>query len=98
MRRVLVLTLLAVALPMAAWADGIDLINQFGSVSISAAGITSVGSQLKQFNNVVASPGHSLESVSFQTGALTSGTLAGGGTFSDAGSSFLVIGKGNQVP
>jgi hypothetical protein len=98
MRRVLVLALLALALPMAAWADGIDLVNQFGSISISNAGITSVGSQLKQFNGVTADPGHSLGSVSFSTGALVSGSIVTGGTFSDVGSSFLVTGKGNQVP
>jgi hypothetical protein len=98
MRRVLVLTLLALALPMAAWADGIDLINLHGSISVSNAGITSVGSQLHQFNGVIATPGHSLGSVSFSTGALLSGSILTGGTFSDAGSSFLVIGKGNQVP
>ena len=98
MRRVLVLALLALALPMAAWADGIDLVNKFGSISISAAGITSTGSQLKQFNGVVASPGHSLGSVSFSTGALISGSILTGGTFSDVGSSFVVIGKGPQVP
>lgn len=98
MRRVIVLALLAIALPMAAWADGIDLVNKFGSISISNAGITSVGSQLKQFNGVTASPGHSLGSVSFSTGALTSGSILTGGTFSDVGSSFVVIGKGNEVP
>jgi hypothetical protein len=98
MRRVLILALLALALPMAAWADGIDLVNKAGSISISAAGITSIGSQLRQFNGVVAAPGHSLGSVSFSTGALLSGSILAGGTFSDAGSSFVVIGKGNQVP
>jgi hypothetical protein len=98
MRRVLVLALLALALPMAAWADGIDLVNKFGSISISASGISSIHSQLKQFNGVVASPGHSLGSVSFSTGALISGTIQTGGTFSDVGSSFVVIGKGNEVP
>lgn len=98
MRRVLVLALLALALPMAAWADGIDLVNRFGSISISNAGITSVGSQLKQFNGITADPGKSLGSVSFSTGALLTGSIAAGGTFSDVGSSFVVIGKGNQVP
>jgi hypothetical protein len=83
---------------MAAWADGIDLVNKFGSISISASGISSIHSQLKQFNGVVASPGHSLGSVSFSTGALISGTIQTGGTFSDVGSSFVVIGKGNEVP
>jgi hypothetical protein len=96
MRRVLVLALLALALPMAAWADGINLMNQFGSISISSSGITSVGSQLRQFNNL--NTGHSLGSVSFSTGALLTGSIAAGGTFSDAGSTFLVVGKGPDVP
>ena len=98
MRRVLVLALLALALPMAAWADGIDLVNKFGTISISAGGITSTGSQLKQFNGVVAAPGHSLGSVSFSTGALIGGSIQTGGTFSDVGSSFVVTGKGPQAP
>ena len=98
MRRVLVLALLALALPMAAWADGIELVNLHGSISITTGGITSVGSQLHSFNGVVANPGHSLGSVSFSTGALLSGSILNGGTFSDVGSSFVVIGKGPQVP
>jgi len=98
MRRVLVLALLALALPMAAWADGIDIVNKLGTISISAAGITSTGSQLKQFNGVVAATGHSLGTVSFSTGALLSGSIQTGGTFSDIGSSFVITGKGPQVP
>jgi hypothetical protein len=100
MRRVLVLALLALALPMAAWADGIDLVNLHGSISVSSAGITSVGSQLHQFNGIVATPGHSLGSVSFSTGGFNSGSgnIATGGTFSSVGSSFVVTGKGGQVP
>jgi len=96
MRRVVVLALLALALPMAAWAD-IILTNQFGTVSMSNAGIVSKGSQLKTFNGFVAAPGHSLGSVSFTTGAFNtgSGTLASGGSFSSVGSTFSVIGKGN---
>jgi hypothetical protein len=95
MRRVVVLAILALALPIAAWADGIDLTNQFGSISISIAGITSTGSQLKSFNGITAPPGHSLGSVSFTTGALTSGSIRWGGTFDATGSTFVVIGKGN---
>lgn len=98
MRRVLVLALLALALPMAAWADGIDLVNLHGSISVTSAGITSVGSQLHSFNGIVASPGHTLGSVSFSTGALLSGSILNGGTFSDVGSSFVVIGKGSETP
>lgn len=95
MRRVVVLALLALALPMAAWADGIVLTNQFGSISISNAGVISTQSQLTSFNGLVAPAGHSLGSVSFSTGALVSGSISGGGVFSATGSSFVVIGKGN---
>jgi PEP-CTERM motif len=95
MRRVVVLALLALALPMAAWADGIDLTNKFGTISISNAGITSKGSELTSFNGIQAQPGHSLGTVSYSTGALLTGSIAAGGTFSDVGSSFDVVGKGN---
>ena len=94
MRRVVVLALLALALPMAAWAD-IILTNQFGTVSVSASGVSSFGSQLHSYNGIVAAPGPSLGSVSFTTGAMNGGTLAGGGTFSSVGSTFKVVGKGN---
>lgn len=94
MRRVLVLALLALALPMAAWADGIDLTNEFGSLSISSSGISSRGSELKSFNGITAPAGHSLGSVSFTTGALASGSIRYGGTFSATGSSFVVVGVG----
>src|SRR5271170_7463901 len=94
MRRVVVLAILALALPIAAWADGINLTNDFGSISISNSGITSIGSQLKTFNGITAPAGHALGSVSFSTGALISGSLAAGGTFSAAGSTFTVIGSG----
>jgi PEP-CTERM motif len=94
MRRVVVLALLALALPMAAWAD-IILTNQYGTIAMSAAGISSKGSQLKSYDTTVAAPGHSLGSVSFSTGALNGGTLAGGGSFSSVGSTFDVVGRGN---
>jgi hypothetical protein len=94
MRRVVVFALLALALPMAAWADGIVLTNDFGSIAISDAGISSVGSQLKSFNGITAPAGHALGSVSFTTGALSSGSIAAGGTFSATGSSFVVTGSG----
>jgi hypothetical protein len=94
MRRVVVLAILALALPIAAWADGINLTNEFGSISVSTSGITSIGSQLKTFNGITAPAGHALGSVSFSTGALISGSLAAGGTFSATGSTFTVIGSG----
>ena len=97
MRRVVVLlALLALALPVAVWADTIDLTNQYGSISVSSAGISSTNSELKSFNSITAPKGHSLGYVNFTTGALSSGTIAGGGTFSDVGSSFTVVGKGSS--
>jgi hypothetical protein len=95
MKAALILIVLALALPLTAFADGIVLTNQGGNIEISNAGISSIGSQLRSFNGIVAPPGHSIGSVRFSTGALTSGSLATGGTFSSTGSSFVVIGNGN---
>lgn len=94
MRRVVVLALLALALPIAAWASGIDIVNRNGTVTISNSGIVTAGSHLIQFNKVQAKPGGSLGVVNYGTGALTSGSILGGGTFSDVGSYFNVIGSG----
>jgi hypothetical protein len=92
----LALVLAVVALvPVAAWADTINLTNHFGTVSITNAGIVSQGSQLSSFNGITASPGHALGTVSFSTGALSSGSTSTGGTFSSVGSSFVVTGIGN---
>jgi hypothetical protein len=93
MRRALILAVVSLTLPIAAWADGIDLLNHFGTISISNSGIVSKGSQLSQYQGI--NPGHSLGSVSFGTGALLSGSIQAGGTFSDVGSFFNVVGKGN---
>jgi PEP-CTERM motif len=101
MRRVLVLALLALALPMAAWAD-IVTTNQFGTVSITGmAGtgglgtlgvstISSKGSQLTQWNSTKGSLG----TVNFATGALSSGSISGGGMFAGGGS-FDITGVGH---
>jgi PEP-CTERM motif len=95
MRRVFVIALLALALPIAALAETITLTNQRGTISISTSGITSKGSQLTSYNGIQAPPGKSMGTVSYSTGALTSGSIAAGGIFSSAGSTFDVVGKGN---
>lgn len=95
MRRVVVLALLALALSVATWADTITMTNQFGTIAISNAGIVSKGMELTSFNGIVPPKGHSLGSVAYTTGALTSGSIQAGGTFSSVGSSFVVVGKGN---
>lgn len=94
MRRVVVLALLALALPIAAWADQITIINQFGNLSVSNAGVSTMKSELKSFNSLTAPGGHVLGTVSFSTGALISGSLAAGGAFAGGGS-FIVMGNGN---
>jgi hypothetical protein len=96
MRRVVVFALLALALPIAAWASGIDIVNKHGNITFSNSGIVSSGSQISEFNGKVATAGHSLGTFSFATGALTSGSIWTGGTFSDVGSSILAIGNGHQ--
>jgi hypothetical protein len=100
MRRVAVLlAVLALLMPLAAWANGMDIVNRNGIITLLETGITSDQSSLIQFNDIHAKPGHSLGRVDFTTGALTSGTLLGGGIFSSVGSSFVVTGNGtNGVP
>jgi len=95
MRRVVVLAL-ALALPIAAWASGINIVNRNGTILISNSGLQSIQSDLIQLNSKVAGTGHALGKVNFNTGALSSGTIWTGGTFSDVGSSFIVTGNGNQ--
>ena len=82
MRRVVVLALLALALPIAASAD-IILTNQFGNIAITApnAGLGTIGvttitssqSQLRSWGSTVT--GFSMGSVSFSTGTLATGRL-----------------------
>jgi len=91
MRRVVVLVLLALALPIAAWADGLNITNEFGSVSVLSSGVTSTGSQLRSWGSFA--PGTSLGMVNYATGALTSGSITAGGTFAGGGY-FDVLGIG----
>lgn len=94
MRRIAgVLGLCALLLPMAAWADPL-ILNKFGTVSITNSGIVSQGSQLVSYFGITAPPGHTLGSVRFSTGALTSGSIWSGGTFARTGSTFDVLGVG----
>jgi PEP-CTERM motif len=94
MRRVVVLALLALALPFSAWADGIDLMNKYGSISVSLSGITSRESELKGFNGILAPSGHALGYVNFGTGAFSGTSLNQSGTFSSTGSYFDISSAG----
>ncbi len=96
MKRFLWIALLALALPMAAFASsGVDFTNSGGTLSGSSAGLTLSGSELIAVNglNGMGLVTGALGSVTFSTGALTSGSLLMGGTFA-AGGSFVIDGNG----
>jgi len=101
-KKVLLLAVLALALPMAAFASSsVDFTNMGGTLSGSNSGLSLSGSALVAVNGLNGGgliTGTNLGSVSFSTGALASGTLQGGGTFA-AGGSFTITGNGtNGVP
>lgn len=85
MRRVVVLALLALALPIAVWADGIDITNQGGTVAISAMtgtdglgtiGVSTISSKGSEMTSWNSHTGH-LGYVDYSTGALQSGSISG---------------------
>jgi len=94
MRRVVILALLALALPIAAWADEIDLTNEYGTINASIHGITSSNSLLMSYNSITAPHAGALGRVNFGTGAFSGTSLDKDGTFSSAGSYFDIIGNG----
>jgi len=96
MRRVLILAVLALALPLMAYADStIDVSNAGGTITGNASGLSLSGSTLFKFGSAV---GSNLGSVSFTTGAFTSGDAQMGGTLA-AGGTFTITGNGtNGVP
>jgi PEP-CTERM motif len=102
MRRILWTVLLALALPMAAFASSsVDFTNSGGTLSGSSAGLSLSGSVLiavNGMNGMGLVTGTDLGSVSFTTGGLTAGSLQMGGTFA-AGGTFTIMGNGtNGIP
>ena len=102
MKKMLLLAVLALALPTALFAgSGVDYTNSGGTLSGSSSGLMLSGSVLVAVNGLNGGgliTGSDLGSVSFQTGALSSGSLATGGTFA-AGGWFTITGNGsNGVP
>jgi hypothetical protein len=95
-KKVALLALLALALPLAAFANSsIDVTNRGGVVSGDSNGLSLTGSTLIGYGSAV---GSNLGSVSFITGAFTSGNAQMGGTLA-AGGSFQIVGNGtNGVP
>lgn len=102
MRRTILLALLALALPMAAFASsGVDFTNSGGTLTGTNSGFSLTGSTLIAVNGLNGGglvTGTNLGSLSFTTGALTSGSLQMGGAFA-AGGTFSIAGNGsNGVP
>ena len=101
MKRMLWLCLLALALPMAAFANNsVDFTNSGGTLAGSSAGLTLSGSELIAVNglNGLGLVTGDLGSIGFTTGGLTAGSLQMGGTFA-AGGSFVINGNGtNGIP
>jgi len=100
MKKLVLLAVLALALPTAVFASSnIDYTNSGGTLSGSNSGLSLNGSTLIAVNsNAGLITGSDLGSVAFQTGALQSGTLQNGGTFA-AGGWFTITGNGtNGVP
>jgi hypothetical protein len=101
-KKLILLAVLALALPMAAFASsGVDFTNSGGTLSGTNSGLALSGSVLVAVNGLNGGgliTGSNLGSVTFNTGALSSGSLAMGGTFA-AGGSFTIAGNGmNGIP
>src|SRR5258708_4524429 len=96
MKRMFWVDLLALALPMVAFASSsVDFTNSGGTLSGTTAGLTLSGSELISVNglNGLGLVTGNLGSVAFTTSGLISGSLQMGGMF-DAGGSFVITGNG----
>ena len=103
MKRIILVALLAMALPMAAFASGqVDFTNSGGTLSGTTAGLSLTGSMLTVVNGFggLGMVTGDLGSVTFSTGAFTGGPkgLQQSGSFA-AGGSFVITGNGtNGIP
>ena len=101
MKRMLLMVLLALSLPMAAFAsNSVDFTNSGGTLTGTGAGLTLSGSTLIAVNglNGLGLVTGDLGTVSFSTGALLTGGPQMGGTFAGGGS-FVITGNGtNGIP
>ena len=95
-KKVVLLAVLALALPLAAFANSsIGVTNVGGTISGNSSGLSLSGSVIMVYDGIV---GSNLGSVSFSTGAFLTGDAQNGGTLA-AGGSFVITGNGtNGVP
>jgi hypothetical protein len=96
MRRIVLLFLLALALPMAAFAhNSVDFTNAGGALSGSSAGMSLSGSTLIALGNGTSIITGNLGTLTFSTAGLTTGNLQQGATF-DMGGTFVITGNGTN--
>src|SRR6516164_7613180 len=101
MRRVMLLTLLALALPIAAFANsGVDFTNSGGTLAGTNSGLSLTGSTLALVNGLNGGGliTGNLGTVTFSTGSVASGSLQMGGTFNGGGSFSVVANGTNGIP
>jgi len=96
MKRIVLMALLVLALPVAAFAGNVDLTNSGGTLTGSSAGLSLSGSELTIVNGFggLGLVEGALGSLSFTTGALISGNLQTGGVFGPGGT-FTITTNGN---
>jgi len=99
MKRMVLMALLVMALPLAVFASSgaVDFTNSSGVLSGTNAGLSLGPSELIAANglNGLGLVTGGLGNVSFSTGALASGSLQNGGTFASGGS-FTITGNGTD--
>jgi len=99
MKKILLFGVLALALPMTVFASSsVDYTNSGGTLAGSSSGLSLSGSVLVAVNGLNGGgliTGTNLGSVSFQTGAVASGSIQMGGTFA-AGGWFTITGNGSS--
>ena len=102
MKRIVLMTLLALALPMAAFAGQVDFNNTGGTLAGNAtAGLTLSGSSLTGVSGLglgTCSMAMPCGSLAFTTGSLISGSLTTDAVLSSTGSSFTIMGTSDGLP
>jgi hypothetical protein len=97
-KQIVFLSVLALALPFAAFAgSSVDFTNSGGTLAGTNSGLTLTGSALIAVDGLGGGliTGNNLGTVSFSTGALSSGSLQMGGTFATGGT-FSITGNGTS--
>jgi hypothetical protein len=98
MKRILLMALIALALPIGALANSVDFTNHGGELSFGQSGMSLKGSELTEvtgFGGMGPIEGN-LGKLNFSTGKFLSGTAGGDATFKDGGFFTLINTKPND--